>query len=113
MYKWGYKKIQRFFFVLILRYLPPCKDMIDAASRSVDGKLSFRENLVLKLHLLPCKPCVRFIEQSKFMKKIMADAKMEDVEFAYKGTLSDEARERLKELLKRSAGTLGILISGM
>ncbi len=113
MYKWAYKKVQRFFFVLILKYLPPCKDMIDAASRSVDGKLSLRESIVLKLHLLPCKPCVRFIEQSKFMKKIMADAKMEDAASAYEGRLSDEARERLKDLLKSSAAALGILAGGI
>jgi hypothetical protein len=113
MYKWAYKKVQRFFFVLILKYLPPCKDMIDAASRSIDGKLSFRENLVLKLHLIPCKPCVRFIEQSKFIKQLMEDGKMEDASSAYKGTLSSEARERLKELLKSSAAALGIVAGGI
>ena|SRR5688500_18290401 len=111
MYKWVYKKAQRFFFVLILKYLPPCKEMIDIASRSIDGELTFRENLVLKLHLIPCKPCVRFIEQSKFLKQMMTEVEIEEAS-AYKGTLSTEARERLKELLKSSAVALG-LYAGM
>jgi len=108
MVKWVYKKIQRFFFVLILKYLPPCKDMIDAASRSVDGKLTFRENLVLKLHLIPCKPCVRFIEQSKFLKKMVQEIEEEQQTASYQGTLSTETRDRLKALIRTSAAALGI-----
>lgn len=111
MYKWAYKKVQRFIFVLILKYLPPCKDMIDVASRSVDGNVSFRENLVLKLHLIPCKPCVRFIEQSRFIKQLMQDVEMENASGAYRGTLSEESRERLKAMLKNSAAALGIITS--
>lgn len=108
MYKWAYKKVQRFFFVLILKYLPPCKDMIDAASRSIDGKLTFRENLVLKLHLIPCRPCVRFIEQSKFIRQMMQEMEIEDASKAFSGRLSDETRERLKSLLRTGAAGLGI-----
>ncbi|HEX6126195.1 MAG TPA: hypothetical protein VFZ23_12550 [Pyrinomonadaceae bacterium] len=109
MFKWGYKKVQRFFFVLILKYLPPCKDMIDIASASIDRKLTLRESIVLKLHLIPCKPCVRFIEQSKFMKQMMHEMESEEVSIPYKGTLSEEARERLKALLKSGAAGLGIV----
>ena len=109
MYRWVYRKIQRFFFVLILKYLPPCKDMIDAASRSIDGRLSFKENLVLKLHLIPCKPCVRFIEQSKFIRRVMAGIDSHEAGATYQGTLSDETRERMKALLKNSAAVLGLL----
>ena len=112
MYKWIYKKVQRFFFVLILKYLPPCRDLIDAASRSIDGKITFREKLVLKLHLIPCKPCVRFVEQSKFIKQMMHDMEVGDATTPFKGTLSEEARERLKALLKSTAAALGI-VAGM
>jgi hypothetical protein len=109
MFKWAYKKVQRFFFVLILKYLPPCNEIIDAASRSVDGNITFRESVILKLHLIPCKPCVRFIEQSKFLKKMMQEMEVEEATTAYKGTLSDEARERLKALLKTSVAALGLI----
>ncbi len=109
MYKWAYKKIQRFFFVLILKYLPPCKDMIDAASRSIDGELTLREKITLKLHLIPCKPCVRFIEQSKFIRQMMHEAEIEDAARSSEGSLSDETRERLKDLLKTTAAALGIV----
>ncbi len=108
MWKWTYKKVQRFFFVLILKYLPPCKDMIDVASASIDRKLTLRESIVLKLHLIPCKPCVRFIEQSKFIKRMMSEMGGEPVETTFSGTLSDASRERLKEMLKTTAAALGV-----
>ena len=109
MVKWVYKKVQRFFFVLILKYLPPCKDMIDLASASIDRKLSLRETLVLKLHLIPCKPCVRFIEQSRFIKKMMSEMELEEMPTPYNASLSESSRERLKELLKTTAAALGFL----
>jgi hypothetical protein len=109
MYKWAYKRVQRVFFVLILKYLPPCKDLIDAASRSIDGNITLREKLTLKLHLIPCKPCVRFVEQSKFLKQMIHDMEIEDATTSFKGTLSQKTRERLKELLKSTAAALGIV----
>lgn len=109
MFKWAYKKVQRFFFVLILKYLPPCKDMIDVASASLDRKLTLYESVVLKLHLIPCKPCVRFIEQSKFIKQMMEEMEADEAQTPYRGTLSEEARNRLKELLRTSAAALGVL----
>lgn len=111
MWKRAYKKIQRFFFVLILKYLPPCKDMIDIASASIDRKLTFRESIVLKLHLIPCKPCVRFIEQSKFIKRMMSEMEGDPAAASFQGSLSDASRERLKEMLKSTAGALGIFAS--
>lgn len=108
MWKWAYKKVQRFFFVLILKYLPPCKDMIDVASASIDRKLTLRESIVLKLHLIPCKPCVRFIEQSKFIKQMMSEMEGDAVESIFRSSLSDASREKLKELLKTTAAALGI-----
>ena len=111
MWKWGYKKVQRFFFVLILKYLPPCKDMIDIASASIDRKLTLSESLVLKLHLIPCKPCVRFIEQSKFIKQMMSEMDVDPLEASFQASLSDASRKRLKELLKTSAAALGIFAS--
>jgi hypothetical protein len=107
MYKAVYKKVQRFFFVLILKYLPPCKDLIDIASASLDRKLTWRESIVLKLHLIPCKPCVRFIEQSKFMREMMKEFHGELAEELQSRALSDDARNRLKAVLKTSAAVLG------
>jgi len=104
MFKLIYKRVQRFFFVLILKYLPPCRDLIDTASASLDRKLTWRESIVLKLHLIPCKPCVRFIEQSKFLRRVEQDFdRRSDEEFAG-ASLSPEARERLKTLLNDLPG---------
>ena len=108
MYKWAYKKIQRFFFVLILKYLPPCKDMIDIASASIDRKLPLLDSIVLKLHLIPCKPCVRFIEQSKFMKRMIQEMEAEEAITPYDGKLSEGARERIKAMLTTSSLMLGL-----
>ncbi len=83
--------------------------MIDIASASIDRKLSLREAIVLKLHLIPCKPCVRFIEQSRFIKKMLSEMELEGMVAPYNGSLSEPSRQRLKDLLKTTASALGFL----
>ena len=89
------QKLRRRINLLILRKLPPCKEIAQIISASLD-----REKLVMKLHLAACKPCVRYFEQSEFLHK--ATQKLDDnlKEDVYAGRLSDEARARIKELLK-------------
>ena len=96
------QKLRRQINLLILRNLPPCKEIAQIISASLDRKLTLREKFVMKLHLVACKPCVRYFEQSEFLHK--ATQKLDDnlKEDVYAGRLSDEARQRIKDLLKAS-----------
>ncbi len=40
-----------------------CKELEENASRYLDGNLSFRRRLSIKLHLFICKNCRRYIRQ--------------------------------------------------
>lgn len=96
------QKIRRQVNLLILRNLPPCKEIAKIISASLDRRLTLREKIVMKLHLVACKPCVRYFEQSEFLHRAtqrLDDNLKEDV---YSGRLSDEARARIKDLLKSS-----------
>ena len=95
-------KARRQVNLAILRYLPPCKEIVRIVSASLDRKLTLREKFVMKLHLFACKPCVRYFEQSQFLSNATHQLDDHLKEEMFAGRLSDEARERIKSLLKAS-----------
>jgi hypothetical protein len=96
---------------MILRTLPPCKEIVKIVSASLDRPLNLRERLLMKAHLMACKPCVRYMEQSRFLSSAVTqmDEKLKDELFT--GRLSDEARDRIKNILKTSAGLYAIFLA--
>lgn len=103
-----YKKLQRAFFVWVWRNLPPCREFVPMISESLDRKLPFHKRLLIKIHLLACKPCVRFLEQSKFLREAMHELDAELIQKETPAKLSDEARDRLKNILKTTASVYGL-----
>jgi hypothetical protein len=103
-----FRKLQRIFNIAVWRYLPPCKEIVRTASDSLDRKLSLRERIVMKLHFWACLPCVRYFEQSKYIHGAMREfEENRAAELQQKG-LSDDARARLKDLLKSSIGLFAL-----
>jgi hypothetical protein len=92
--------------LLILRTLPPCKEIVKIVSASLDRKLTLKERVVMNLHLAACKPCERYLEQSTFLNSAVhhLDDKLKDELFT--GRLSDTARENIKNILKTSSAML-------
>jgi putative zinc finger protein len=83
----------------ILRSLPPCKEVVKIVSASLDRPLTLREKLIMRLHLIACRPCVRYMEQSEFLShatETLDDKLREEV---FTGRLNDEARRRIKDIL--------------
>ena len=105
------QKLRRARNRFILRTLPPCKEVVKIVSASLDRPLTFRERAVMKLHLVACKPCVRYLEQSEFLASAVngLDENLRDELFT--GRLSDEARNRIKNYLKTSAGLLTLVLA--
>lgn len=106
-----FQKLRRARNLFILRTLPPCKEIVKIVSASLDRPLSLRERTVMKLHLIACKPCVRYFEQSSFLSSAASklDENLKDELFT--GRLSDEARDRIKNMLKTSAGLFALLLA--
>ena len=74
-----------------------CKQVTDLASNSLDTTLSWSEKWQMKLHLLICKACQRYLQQLRFIHKAS-----KALEAHYKDmTLSIEAKNRIREKLNK------------
>lgn len=45
-----------------------CKEQVARSSDYLDGQLSFRQNLMVRHHLVSCPNCRRFIRQMRLMQ---------------------------------------------
>jgi hypothetical protein len=90
------------FNLFVWRRLPECKEMVKVITASMDAKLSWREWLLLKIHLLSCDPCVNFIKQIKLIRAVLRRGgdKLGQVESEVK--LSDDSRARMKRALENT-----------
>lgn len=77
-----------------------CKETAQLASESLDRSLTWRERLMLRLHLYRCVMCSRYVRQLKFLQRACAGADEEQLTDA--AELSDEARERIRDRLRHS-----------
>ncbi|MBM4220683.1 MAG: zf-HC2 domain-containing protein [Gammaproteobacteria bacterium] len=46
-----------------------CKDTSELVSRSLDEELSWRQRIAVRLHLLICGACRRFVAQMGFIRR--------------------------------------------
>jgi hypothetical protein len=96
------QKVKKLFSRIILRTMPPCKEVVKIISASLDRDLTVRERIVMKMHLAACRPCVRYLEQSEFLGDAVGRLDESSKESLFSGTLSDQARQRIKDALKAS-----------
>ena len=84
---------------LVKALSPTCKQATRLQSEAMDRRLSFLENLGLRVHLLLCKWCRRYGEQLTFMRSAAHECEEhENPETPQR--LSPEARERIKQKLQ-------------
>jgi hypothetical protein len=76
-----------------------CKEVSLLVSRSCDTKLTWRERLAVRLHLLVCVACRRFTEQMRFLRRA-SRAFAERQRDAASGGLSTDARDRIRRTLR-------------
>jgi hypothetical protein len=55
----------------LLRSLQPCQKMVPLMSESMDRSLRLSERLQLRLHLLVCAWCARYLKQIKFLRQLL------------------------------------------
>jgi hypothetical protein len=105
------QRLRRARNLLLLRTLPPCKDIVKIVSASLDRPLTFKERTVMRLHLVACKPCVRYLEQSQFLSSAASQLDDQLKEELFTGRLSEDARDRIKNVLKSSAGLFALILA--
>ena len=102
------QKLRRARNLFILRTLPPCKEIVKIVSASLDRKLTIRERAIMKLHLVACRPCVRYLEQSRFLSSAASQLDEHLKDELFTGRLSEDARKRIKDIVQRSAGLFAL-----
>lgn len=68
-------------------------------SQSLDGRLNLFERITLKLHLLACNWCKRYLEQIKLISDLFETLPRKQP--AASQSLSSEARERISRNLQQ------------
>lgn len=97
------QKVSRYLRRAMLRAFPSCQEIVHIISASIDRPLTLREKFLMKMHLVACKPCVRYLDQSMFLSeavKLMNETEKTDL---FSGSLSQDSRNRIKEALRSGA----------
>ena len=83
--------------LFLARRLPDCKTITPTLSESIDRKLSFKERIVMRLHLFTCEACVLYLEQIRVLHDLFHKYQTEPEHTT--SSLNDDAKARLKAAL--------------
>ncbi|BAM05813.1 hypothetical protein LFE_0084 [Leptospirillum ferrooxidans C2-3] len=73
-----------------------CKDVSSLISLGQDQRLSFRERMMVRVHLFFCEACSRFSTQIHFLDKVVTKSLRKKPGAENKdAVLSEEARQRI------------------
>ena len=75
-----------------------CKESSQLVSQSLDRPLSIRERLALRLHLLICDVCSRFVKQMNLLRLAMRRM-TQQTEQDENIQLTPEARKRIADVI--------------
>jgi len=87
--------------VWLLGILRPCRQMVPLMSESLERQLSIREWTGLRLHLLVCAWCSRYLKQIKFLRWMLRPRPTALAQLP--PALTSEARERIVQSLRSEA----------
>ena len=99
-----FEKLKWAIIFWLARRLPDCKTIAPKLGESLDRKQSLRERLTIKLHLLTCDYCKRYLKQIVFLKEAMhvhGEKALAD-ESVSTFVLSDDSKQRIKDRLRAS-----------
>ena len=79
-----------------------CKEVSKLASEGLDRDMTFRERLGVRLHLMMCRGCSRFLKQIRLLRKLAHSFGESAGDDPASPSLSPEARKRIQETLDRN-----------
>ncbi|MBL4885803.1 MAG: zf-HC2 domain-containing protein [Planctomycetaceae bacterium] len=78
-----------------------CKHAATAINESLDGRLSLRKRMVVRLHLMMCSQCRRFKRQMLFLRRATQKlTRLPEQESQTQIGLSTETKIRLQKMLQ-------------
>src|SRR6476660_5461582 len=84
----------------VWRNLPSCREIVKIVTTSMDARLSWREWLLMKVHLFSCDSCVNFLKQVTFIRTALRNSQEKLDRENSDIRLSDDSRRRIKEKLR-------------
>ncbi len=97
-----YTDTKRAIRLCLLRTMQPCTEMVLLMSESLERSLSSREHFTLRLHLLVCAWCSRYLKQIKLLRQVLRlQASEISADPSPSISLPPEARERIASVLNR------------
>jgi hypothetical protein len=101
-----FQKLKWLLIAWLARRLPDCKRMTRTLGESLDRKTTWREKLVMDLHLFTCEACERYLQQVVFLRDAIHAHGERDPEIAELSvqTLSIESKEKMKAFLRNNVG---------
>jgi hypothetical protein len=87
----------------LIRLTPTCKDVTRLLSEAMDRPLPLNSRMKIRLHFLICKWCERYKNQLLFLRQAVRrhPDRLEGEAAASPPALSPEAKDRLKQVLRR------------
>jgi len=84
-----------------------CRDMTKLISDSLERKVTWRQRMEIRMHILMCALCRRFRSDTLTLKKRVKDETIRQKSTTYvernlTNRMPDETRERLRTLLQRA-----------
>ena len=92
-------KLKRALRRRVLRRLEPCSTMVPLISESLDRRLGVIDLMKVKLHLLVCAWCNRYLKQIRMIRELLR-LNDDSLDFSTE-TLGAEARERITRDLEK------------
>ena len=75
--------------------------MVPVMSESLERQLGLLERTRLRLHLLVCAWCERYLKQIKLLRQVVSQSEFASTDDNAEGLkLTDEARQRISEALR-------------
>lgn len=79
-------------------WMPDCKDISRLVSESMDRRLSWRQRLGVRLHLLMCRYCSRYRQQLELLRRVLK-SQAELSADASQPVLEERVKDRLRRLV--------------
>ncbi len=83
-----------------MHWMYSCKDVSQLISESMDRALPFYQRVLMRLHLIMCKYCVRCREHFEAIRAASCHEELHGSELDESRGLSRDGKERLKKFLK-------------
>ena len=84
-----------------------CRDVSQKVSESMDRSLPLSQRMMIRFHFMMCKYCARLEKQLLSIRQALRAEKTPQTGDAPTVALSQDARERLKQLIKNAVKESG------